>query len=336
MTTNEPLVSVITAVYNGEKYLVECIESVLAQSYQNWEYILVNNCSTDRTKDIAEHYANADERIRICNYEEFVHAIPNHNRALRLISPDSKYCKVVCADDRIVAECLEKMIALAEAHPTIAMVGSYQQSEATVRWKGLPVDTQIISGREICRSSLLDNLDVFGTPTSLLYRSDLIRTNEPFFPHTLPHADTSACYKYLQSHDFGFVHEVLCEERIHPDQTSAKVNRIGAGHIAFLENFLTYGPVYLGEMEFEERKCHLFLGYYRWLGGNILKMQGREFWEHHTTRLRDLGYPIQWAKVLNAALHEILDEIQNPRIALEKLYAVVMLRYENRYDRRGE
>ena len=50
----EPLVSVVTPVYNGEKYLEECIESVLNQTYKNWEYIILNNCSTDRTLEIAE------------------------------------------------------------------------------------------------------------------------------------------------------------------------------------------------------------------------------------------------------------------------------------------
>ena len=45
----QPLVSVVTPVYNGQAYLAECIESVLAQSYSNWQYTVVNNCSTDAT-----------------------------------------------------------------------------------------------------------------------------------------------------------------------------------------------------------------------------------------------------------------------------------------------
>jgi len=51
-----PLVSIVTPVYNGEPYLAECIESVLAQTYPNWEYIIQNNCSTDRTLEIASEY----------------------------------------------------------------------------------------------------------------------------------------------------------------------------------------------------------------------------------------------------------------------------------------
>src|SRR5688572_27923951 len=95
----QPLVSVLTPVYNGEKYLAECIESVLAQTYDNWEYVIVNNCSTDRTFEIAQQYANKDKRIRIHNNSTFVGCDTNGNIAFRQISAESKYCKVVHADD---------------------------------------------------------------------------------------------------------------------------------------------------------------------------------------------------------------------------------------------
>jgi len=56
-THAQPLVSVLTPVYNGKEFLAECIERVLAQAYSNWEYIIVNNCSKDRTLEIALEYA---------------------------------------------------------------------------------------------------------------------------------------------------------------------------------------------------------------------------------------------------------------------------------------
>src|ERR1700691_1872310 len=94
----QPLVSVLTPVYNGEPYLAECIESILAQTYSAWEYIIVDNCSTDGTSEIAARYAKQDRRICVHRNDTLLPIIANHNRAFRLISPNSKYCKVVSGD----------------------------------------------------------------------------------------------------------------------------------------------------------------------------------------------------------------------------------------------
>src|SRR4026209_1200674 len=169
----QPLVSVVTPVYNEEKHLAECIESVLAQTYSNWEYVIVNNCSTDHSLQIAQRYAAQDARIRVCDNREFLRIIPNHNHALRQISSESKYCKVVLGDDWIFPECLTKMVELAEAHPSVGIVGAYRLSGATVSCDGLPYPSTVVSGRDICRWTLLGRLYVFGAPTSILIRSDL-------------------------------------------------------------------------------------------------------------------------------------------------------------------
>ena len=63
MQHSPPMISVLTPVYNGERYLAECIESVRAQTFTDWEYIIVDNCSEDGSADLAERYAATDERI---------------------------------------------------------------------------------------------------------------------------------------------------------------------------------------------------------------------------------------------------------------------------------
>jgi hypothetical protein len=74
---SSPLVSVITPVYNGAEYLAECVESVLRQSYQNWEYIVLDNASTDDSHAIAVRYAEKDERIRVYRSSTLVSAAAN-------------------------------------------------------------------------------------------------------------------------------------------------------------------------------------------------------------------------------------------------------------------
>jgi len=329
-SSNLPFVTILTPVYNGENYLAECIESVLGQSYDNWEYIIANNCSTDSTVRIAEHYAKIDQRIHVYSFNEFVGVIESHNRALRLVSPKSKYCKVVSADDRITPDCVTKMVNLAEAHPAVGIVGSYQLSRGEVIWKGLSQDSEKFSGRTVCRALLLDHLPVAGNPTSSLYAAELIRRNDPFFPHLLPYADRSAVFKYLQYCDLGFVHEVLSMQRIHKAQVTSRTNKLGMWEIGLLGDFYHYGPVYLTEKEFQAFERKMLDGYYRWLSTCILKMKPKAFWKFQNDRLRELGYQIRWRKVLRGVVDEIADEIQNPKDAFNKLLVALKDRCEDK------
>jgi len=322
----EPLVSVITPVYNGEGFLAECIESVLGQTYKHFEYIIVNNCSKDRTAEIALNYANKDSRVRVHSNSEFVGVIENHNIAFRLIAADSKYCKVVCADDWLFPECIARMIGVAEANPSVGIVGSYQLSgggsngrQWRVRWSEIPYPSTVVSGREICRSHLLGGPYVFGDPTSILFRSDLIKGQNAFFPNSSPHADTSACFKYLRDTDFGFVHQVLSYERVHGDRQSAAAEIFNAYAPAFISDLLAYGSFYLTEAEAKRRLAEIMDYYYKYLAVGVVNMRGRDFWRYHGEKLAGLGYPLDRLKLTRAVLLKFIDLLLNPKRTVEAL-----------------
>jgi len=82
----EPLVSIITLSYNHENYIAECIESVLCQTYENWEMIILDDASTDRTPFIIEEYAKKDKRIKFIRNEKntgMYNLDVNYNTALK-------------------------------------------------------------------------------------------------------------------------------------------------------------------------------------------------------------------------------------------------------------
>src|SRR6185312_6012278 len=142
-----PLVSIVTPFHNGVEDLAECIESVLAQTYDNFEYVLLDNASTDGAGEVAEHYASIDERIRYAKNDELLDQVPNYNRALTLIDAGSVYCKMVQADDWIFPRCIEEMVAVAETAPTVGIVSAYSSVGTNVILTGLDIDETVIDGR---------------------------------------------------------------------------------------------------------------------------------------------------------------------------------------------
>jgi glycosyltransferase involved in cell wall biosynthesis len=318
-----PLVSVVTPVYNGEAYLRECIESVLSQTYQNWEYIILNNASTDGTGDIAEEYRLRDSRIRVYSNDTLLPIIANHNKAFGLISSESKYCKVVSADDWIAPECLEKMVTLAEENPSVGIVGAYQLSGGKDIWYvrnvGLPYSRTVIPGREICRAHMLGMLRVLGNPTSVMYRADLMRDTEGFFPNPTQEADISGCLKHLRYADFGFVHQVLSHERLHGPRATTSSLEFNAYVSANISDCQAYGDWYLTRQEREARIQELLDEYYAYLSTSALKFKEKKFWDYHIGRLHDLGLRLDTRKLSVGVATKLLDMLLNPKETVRML-----------------
>ena len=210
----EPFISVVTPFRNTAPYLAECIESVLAQSHANFEYILSDNGSTDGSLAIAQSYAERDTRIRLIRQPVMLSQVQHYNQALAEISDSSQYCKMVQADDFIFPDCLKLMAKAFEQSKTIGIVSSYDLKNNIVRGSGYPYPAPMLSGREVVRQNLRTGMFPFGSPTTVMYRSSLVRGDKPFFDESRLHEDTEKCIQILEEWDFGFVYQVLSFMRV--------------------------------------------------------------------------------------------------------------------------
>jgi hypothetical protein len=160
-----------------------------------------------------------------------------------------------------------------------------------------------------------------------LYRADLVRSSQRFYPNASPHADTSACFKYLEKSAFGFVYEVLSYERTHGETQSSKSAQMNRYASAYLNDLLEYVPFYLEKEEFRRLLKEQLDDYHRFLAVSIVGFRGKEFWDYHKRRLEELGYPIRRPVLLKALVKKVLQEIVNPDVAIRKCWGQMGIRH---------
>lgn len=278
---SSPTVSVVTPVYNGQEFLASCIESVLRQTYRDFEYLIFDNCSTDETASICARYAAMDSRIRVVRASEFLGVYGNHNRALRAVDPRARFCKIVHADDWMARECLERMIAVAERNPAVGLVASFRLVDKRLEgdWVLAP-SQEVVPGRELLRTVLLGPPEVrciTGSPTTLLLRSDLFRETPAFYDETFWSADTEAAYRCLLRSDFGFVHQVLTFTRSHPGRLTALSQRVDAYIAQEGRLLIRYGPTVLSAAEYRSAVRRWLARYLKLLAvGRVRRSRARD------------------------------------------------------------
>jgi glycosyltransferase involved in cell wall biosynthesis len=117
-----PLVSLGLPVFNGENFLAEALDSVLAQTFSDFELVICDNASTDATEEISRNYATADPRIRYHRNEKNLGAAPNFNLTFSYAS--GRYFKWVSHDDTMAPDYLEKTVAVLENNPDAVLCHS--------------------------------------------------------------------------------------------------------------------------------------------------------------------------------------------------------------------
>jgi glycosyltransferase involved in cell wall biosynthesis len=161
---NKPLVSVLMTCFNRQAYLAEAIESVLALRYENYELIIVDDCSFDGSFNIASQYAKKDSRIKLYRNEKKLGDYANRNKAASLAS--GKYLKYLDSDDLIFPWALDVMVECMEKFPAAA-IGVSQNLSLNI------IYPKCIFPEKVYRLYYYRNLLLSVGPTATIIRHDI-------------------------------------------------------------------------------------------------------------------------------------------------------------------
>lgn len=220
MNGQTPLVSIGLPIYNGENYVAQAIESVLAQTYTNFELIISDNASTDATQAICKEYAAKDERIRYHRNAKNVGAGPNFNVAFELAR--GKYFQWLAHDDLIAPGFLEKSVAVLENDSSVVLCSS---NVAVIDEASQPIDqfeialkTDSPNPAQRYRALLLDwheRFDIFG-----LIRTDVLKQTPAMGNYT--HGDSVLLSRLSLFGRFHKIEEFLFYSRRHALQSAQR------------------------------------------------------------------------------------------------------------------
>lgn len=149
----KPLVSIVTPAYNVEKYIEETINSVLNQTYQNWEMIIVEDCSKDRTYDIIQKFSKEDKRIKLFKNEKNSGVSFTRNRAIDMAK--GKYISFLDADDLWDKEKLEKQIAFMEQNNILLSYTGYRKMNSDGTFRGDIKVPEKLDYKELLKNCLI-------------------------------------------------------------------------------------------------------------------------------------------------------------------------------------
>ena len=209
-----PSVSVLMTAFNRERYIGAAIESVLAQTFADLELIIVDDCSTDDTVNVARSYLG-DSRVRLVQNERNLGDYPNRNHAATFAT--GRYLKYHDSDDLMYPHCLSVMVGALEAEPSAAFALSGHRS-----WPGGPSPMLLTPRLAYQREFFGEGLFNFG-PAAALFRRDIFASLSGF-PEQGSHSDTlfwlSACARL----NVLLVYGDLYWYRMHPGQELRGVN----------------------------------------------------------------------------------------------------------------
>jgi hypothetical protein len=206
-----PVVSVVMSVYNGERYLREAIESILSQTFTDFEFLIIDDGSTDNSADIIRAYQNHDPRIRLVQNDANIGLTRSLNKGLDLAR--GTYIARMDADDISLPERFARHVAFMDAHPEIGICGTWAEFFGVTPggiWRNATdpdeIKSRLFFGQALTHPSVMLRRSTIQS-ANLYYNSDYVRSQDyELWARASRHVRISN------------VPEVLLRYRLHPRQ----------------------------------------------------------------------------------------------------------------------
>jgi len=257
---------VFVPTYNSEKYLRQCLDSVLQQTFQDWQCVISDDASTDKSVEIAREYEKIDSRFKVITHDKNVGAANNWNRAKE--NNNSFATKILCADDYLFKDALKEQLGILQRNQT-AIVFSERYIVFPSGKKlhpRLPKYASNISFNDAFKFYINLGRNIFGEPVTALFRTDLFVKSEGFYPMFEYSLDTSGYMAIARGHDVTFDNSVVGAFRVSKNQWSHKLKGKQFAHIFdFIDHLVEVEGIQVTKKE-------VLLGKIKAMGANLLRV----------------------------------------------------------------
>ncbi len=216
---------VFVPTYNSEKYLRECLDSVLNQTFQDWECVISDDASTDKSVEIAREYEKKDSRFRVLTYEKNVGAADNWNRSKE--DNESFATKILCADDFMFHDTLAIQLDLLKKFNTSIIFSERKilLPSGRLLHPKLPKYRESLSFSDAFSMYIKSGRNIFGEPVGALFKTKSLISSKSF-DRNFEFALDTFCYAAIANNqNVTFDSNVVGVFRLSKSQWSYKMRR---------------------------------------------------------------------------------------------------------------